>query len=226
MSVRDETPNWIIRAQEELGRIRGRGSAKKRATILALAKARLVGLPEYEVFDRPDTCSRRTYYRDDPGKDGKPLGWKHDPLFMDVLEAVVRIALEWRNEEKLQEIQDEQEYFIQTSRQLSRALFEKAQEMLQFPLYEVTVPDEQGGNTIIQPARWTFNALPNMVRTAQQLNDLSISRARQNLESDDWRLSLPPGVNQREAELMVERIADLLVRIGEEAQDEEEQHKP
>lgn len=222
MSVRDETPDWIKRAQEELGRIRGRGSAKKRATILALAKARLVGLPEYEVFDRPDTCSRRTYYRDDPGKDGKPLGWKHDPLFMDVLEAVVRIALEWRNEEKLQEIQDEQEYLIQTSRQLSRTLFEKAQEMLRFPLYEVTVPDAPGGETVIRPARWSFDTLLKILNTAEQLADKNISRARQDLESDDWRSSLPAGVDQREAELMVERIADLFAWIGEEAQDEEE----
>ena len=35
-------------------------------------------------------------------------------------------------------------------------------------------------------------------------------------------LDLVGALNQREAELMVERIADLLVRIGEEAQDEEE----
>lgn len=224
MSDRDEKPAWIIRAQEELGRIRGRGCAKKRATILALAKARLVGLPEYEVFDRPDTCSRRTYYRDDPGKDGKPLGWKHDPLFMDVLEGVVRIALEWRNEEKLQEIQDDREHLIQTSRQLSRALFEKAQEMLNFPLYEVTVPDAPGGETVIRPARWSFDTVLKILDTAERMADKNISRARQDLESDDWRQALPPGVDEREAELLVDRIADLFVRIGEEAQNNEELH--
>jgi hypothetical protein len=218
----DDTPAWIKLAQEDLARIRGRGSAKKRATIIALAKARLVGAPISGVFERPDTCTERTYYRTDLDKDGKPLGWKHDPEFQDVLESVVRVATEWREAEKLRELQEEKEHLIQTSIQLSRALFEKANEMLQFPLYEVTVPNADGGETVIQPARWTFDTLPRIAQAARDMANLGITLASDNLESDDWRLALPPGVDLREAELMVERIAGLIALTGVEAEDEEE----
>lgn len=216
----DNAPAWIKLAQEDLARIRGRGSVKKRATIIALAQARLFGTPIDDVFKRPDTCGRTTYYRTDFDKDGNPRGWKNDPEFQDVLESVVRLATEWREAEKLREIQEEKEHLIQTSIQLSRALFEKANEMLQFPLYEVTVPNADGGETTIQPARWTFDTLPRIAQAAKDMANLGLTLASQNLESDDWRDALPPGVDLREAELLVERIAGIIALTGEEAEDD------
>lgn len=78
---------WVQEAEAELARLDGRYAAKKRATIIGLVEARLAGRSEESVFGRDDTCSRNTYHSN----------WKLDPVFVEVLENVTRLAWRWKD---------------------------------------------------------------------------------------------------------------------------------
>lgn len=86
------TLEWKGIAQEEFNRLRrakdGYPHTQKMIdTIVALVDARLAGLPETPVFDRPDTCAAGTYH----------VKWKHDPDFAQCLETVTKLAQEWHD---------------------------------------------------------------------------------------------------------------------------------
>lgn len=91
-------PDWLTVAAQQLQRIEGQHAAKKKATIIALVDARLAGRAEASVWDRaahPDVCSRTVYHNK----------WKREPVFSEVLEAVTRLAREWRDGRALRALQ-------------------------------------------------------------------------------------------------------------------------
>lgn len=91
------TTNWIAAANEELARLAGMEHYhKRRNTIIALVDARLAARNEEEVWRREDTCSRGTYHRK----------WKLQPLFVEVLGNVERIAREWKDTEELRALRE------------------------------------------------------------------------------------------------------------------------
>lgn len=71
-----------------LGRLNGeRWADKMKSTIVALVDAHLAGLSEETVWDRPETCARKTYHEK----------WKKNDLFAGVLAEVDGLAREWRD---------------------------------------------------------------------------------------------------------------------------------
>ena len=56
-------------------------------TILALIDARLAGSSETAVFGQPDTCNVSTYHKK----------WKHDEHFAKCLDALTKLAIEWKD---------------------------------------------------------------------------------------------------------------------------------
>lgn len=60
---------------------------KKKTTIVALVDARLAGKSEESVWGRPEVCNRRTYH----------MKWKREPAFADCLEAVWKLAKDWKD---------------------------------------------------------------------------------------------------------------------------------
>lgn len=89
--------DWIGAANDELARLATlEHYHKRRNTIIALVDARMAGRTEESVWDREDTCSRNTYHSK----------WKHQPLFVEVLTAVERIAREWKDTEELRALRE------------------------------------------------------------------------------------------------------------------------
>lgn len=91
-------PDWLTAAAEQLNRIEGQWAAKKKATIIAIVDARLAKKTEATVWDRdkhPDVCSKTVYYK-----------WiDNDPVFVEALAAVSRLATEWRDGRALRALQ-------------------------------------------------------------------------------------------------------------------------
>ena len=83
--------DWQSIAAAELARLIPPHETKKRATIMALVDARLAGTSQDLVFDRPECCSRTVYH-------GK---WKKDPIFVEVLTNVTKLARDWKDGEGL-----------------------------------------------------------------------------------------------------------------------------
>lgn len=91
-------PDWVLVAVDQLNRLHGKERTLKRATVLALADARIAKRPEAEVWDRdkhPEVCSKNTYY--------KWLG--KDPVFADVLQQVTALAQNWKDTRALRALQ-------------------------------------------------------------------------------------------------------------------------
>lgn len=86
-------PDWIAHAAAHLDRLQPPHREKKRATILALVDARIAGRSEETVWARPEACSRTAYH----GKGHDRAGWKHDPVFADVLATVTNMARRWND---------------------------------------------------------------------------------------------------------------------------------
>jgi hypothetical protein len=78
---------WEGAVAAALGALTGAHAEKQKATIIALVDARLAGKPEESVWDRPETCNRRTYH----------MRWKHDPAFAGALAEVQRLASEFKD---------------------------------------------------------------------------------------------------------------------------------
>ena len=97
-------PDWLTVAAEQLTRVNtGRWAAKKKATIIAITDARLAKKQESTVWNRaqhPDVCSKNTYYK---WLDPRRVGY--DPVFVEVLAAVSKLAQDWRDEESLRALQ-------------------------------------------------------------------------------------------------------------------------
>lgn len=86
---------WVGDAADELARLRPPSVSKKRATIIGMVDARLSNIPESEVFRRPETCSKTTYY-------GR---WLPDETFSSVLENVLAIAYANRDNRAMRALQ-------------------------------------------------------------------------------------------------------------------------
>jgi hypothetical protein len=99
----DPTPDWLAHAAAQLARLAGPHADKKRATVIALADARLAGKPEATIWNRaehPTVCNRNVYYKwIDPNRHG------YDPVFVEVLETVTKLAREWRDTRALRALQ-------------------------------------------------------------------------------------------------------------------------
>lgn len=91
--------DWIEEAASALSRLGPPYRHKKRNTILALVTARLAGQSEETVWSLPETCSRTIYHE----------RWKHDPVFMSVLEEVTRIAYSWQDKRMLRALREASE---------------------------------------------------------------------------------------------------------------------
>jgi hypothetical protein len=99
-------PDWIAVATAHLDRLTPPNRERKRATILALVDARLAGRSEETVWKLPNTCSRSCYH----GLGGRHKGgWKHDPIFADVLATVHALARRWNDERTLRALMAAQE---------------------------------------------------------------------------------------------------------------------
>jgi len=82
--------DWIGAVAAELARLDGQRHARKmKATILALVQARLAGVPEETVWEKPDTCARSVYQHK----------WKKREPFASVLAAVHQAALTFKETE-------------------------------------------------------------------------------------------------------------------------------
>ena len=88
------TRQWRAEAVDAFGELREAKEAenyphtqKMIDTIVALVDAKLAGMAIEEVFDRPDTCARATYYNK----------WKHDPHFDACYKSVLEIAQHWHD---------------------------------------------------------------------------------------------------------------------------------
>lgn len=78
---------------------------KKKATIIAMVDARLAGRPEESVWKQPGVCNRGTYH----------LKWKRQPDFAEALEAVSRLATEWRDTRAIRALQEAAETLALTA---------------------------------------------------------------------------------------------------------------
>lgn len=87
-----QNSDWESAAKNELDRLVVlEHYHKRRNTVVALVDTRLAGGSEEDVWRRPDTCSRNTYHSK----------WKHQALFVEVLDKVERIAREWKDTDEL-----------------------------------------------------------------------------------------------------------------------------
>lgn len=82
---------WIQASAEHLARLPQPHAAKKRATVIALVRARLNQEPEADVWRQPETCSKTIYY----------TKWRLDPIFADVLAQVEKAARTWHDETEI-----------------------------------------------------------------------------------------------------------------------------
>lgn len=91
--------DWMEAVGDALDGLSGPHLQKKRNTILGLVDARLSGIPEERVFERPDTCSRTIWH----------TKWKHNPDIAGRLERIYQAALRWQNERGLRALMQAQE---------------------------------------------------------------------------------------------------------------------
>lgn len=89
-----QDPEWLKEALQELERLQPPHVDRKRRTVIELVDARIHQRSEESVWKLPGTCSRTTYHR-------PKNGWKHDPLFVEVLENTLTIARSWRDSRTL-----------------------------------------------------------------------------------------------------------------------------
>ena len=92
-------PEWLTAAVAELNRLDDQREADKmRATVIALADARVNHRYDKTVWvraDFPDVCSRTVYNK-----------WRDkNPVFVEVLAAVTKLALDYRDSEELRALQ-------------------------------------------------------------------------------------------------------------------------
>lgn len=98
--------DWVDAVASELDRLDGQLHAnKKRNTVLALVDIRLSGGSEESVWTRPTTCNRSTWH----------LKWKRDPLLMDVLGNVERLARRWTDTRTIRALQEAAEKLMLAS---------------------------------------------------------------------------------------------------------------
>jgi len=88
----DYTPEWLtFEISEALSALTTR---KQRTTILRLAEAAAADRPQ--PFDRPDVCSKTTWYGRYSHGDKLP-GWRDDPAIQHALELATARAQEWED---------------------------------------------------------------------------------------------------------------------------------
>lgn len=87
---------WVKAVEEAFDDLTPPHLEKKKATIIALVDARLAGKPEESVWKLPEVCNRGTYH----------LRWKHDPAFAACLEAVTRLARQWKDGRTVRALQE------------------------------------------------------------------------------------------------------------------------
>lgn len=198
---------------------------KKRVTALALAQVGITVASKEEVFDRPDTVSRRVFYSTNKG-------WWSDPVFREVAETLQRLYRKWAAGSAAREAAAE---FVAREAELrekewevSRNLTRLALEMAGTPLYEVVTLGDQGEDVTLKPARWTFDTVPRLADAASKLGRLSLGMTpggRQEVEIN-WQDHLPPGVTPAQAEAvkveMARRLAMAAEAAGADEDDEED----
>lgn len=92
---------WLNVVDSELDRLPNPHQITKRRTIIALVQAKLTRTSEDRVWELTDTCSRNTWHRVDKNKNGKPRGWRQDPVISDVYQKVLRAAIQWSEQKPL-----------------------------------------------------------------------------------------------------------------------------
>lgn len=72
-----------------------------------------------------------------------------------------------------------------------RALKEKAEQMLKFPLVQIEKKEEDGvSTTIVKPANWTFSTASNLADTALKIGRLTAELTTENIGLDVSKLSV------------------------------------
>lgn len=102
---------------------------------------------------------------------------------MAVIEQIERERVAAENARKWEERKEEAR---ESGWALYLALKEKADSMLKFPLTRQTTKD---GNTVVEPARWTFHTAARVAEVAVKLARLTVELSTENLYFDVSKLS-------------------------------------
>ena len=207
--------------QSQLERLVDPPIGKRRATALALAEVGLTEATRAGVFRRPDTVGYRVFY--DKDKD-----WYYGATFRDVLEKLIRLYRKWAAgsaaRQAAADFQTRLDALREAEYEIGTAMFARAREMVDAPLYEVTATGEDGRDVTLKPARWTMADLPRVAKGASELTRLSLGMApggRQEV-AVNWTEHLPEGVTPAQAEAALESWARILAAADRAAEGDED----
>ena len=111
-------PDWLsFEVNEALAALSGEHLAKREATVLRLAEATANGQSWTEVFDLPDTCSKRIWYGT-----GDKVGWQNDPAMTHALELATERARWWVRVKRGRAVQEALDILVDGSEDAAKQL--------------------------------------------------------------------------------------------------------
>ena len=174
---------------EVLGRIsNGVNGTKKRELARSLGEASITPHAPRDATIK-EFVSTQTFY-------SKNKKWLHDPDYREVLEIVIALHRKWEGGRAARDMAKRQhewrEKMHTTAVDLAQTgadLLASARLMMEQPLYEQTITDDDGNEITLTPARWTqdtankrVEAVGKIVETADKIARLALDMATDRTE--------------------------------------------